>query len=397
MADSIVIESVNKKLHLEFAYQVIIVEAGKPFRLKQEGDYLLPVGLSPEDEQAFRFYETFRKEIESKDAPDGPWIFNRALIEEVHLKNLDMRDAIFEKKYQRNLKFLKQYKEKHKLGDNFYRTWSDYFKFKMMEGRTFLFTKYDRFPAEYIDATLAAKDSLMDESLIFMKQYMFTLHNFSSLGLRKSTGLASVPIKPTAEYVIRNFSGRSRDYILSCLIRNHFGEKPFNEEIKEVIKLFNDESISPVFKEYVNSFQNYEIRNPQMYSLTTLEGQSMNLKEVFKKSKVNYVDVWASWCGPCIAEMRSSEILRKEYQDKGVQFIFISIDGNAYNWKKANKRLALNNSYLDHSSAFSKAFKIKEIPRYFIFDENGNVINASARRPSDGEIKKVFDELLEAK
>jgi thiol-disulfide isomerase/thioredoxin len=398
--DSIVIESINEKLYLEYDVQVIIIEAGSSVRLIEKDKFLVPVGYSREKELEFRFFENFRNEIESKDPPQGPWVFNRALLEEEYLKDLRHRDDTFNKKYQRNIAFLKAYQEKHQLSKSFYDTWSEYFKYKVMEGKTLLYTKYDRFPKEYVRSILALKDSLTDDRLLFMKQYQFTTHHLLALSMLDSLKTRTTTLTTNSECIQRLYSGKTRDFLWASLIRGYFSNEKIlkNKEIKMVINDFNTISNNQTYKDYVNSFQRLnDVKNTDAFQVKNKGDQQEDLLKVFKKSKINYVDVWASWCGPCIAEMEASEKLRKEYEDKGVQFVFISIDENGFNWKKTNKRLGLGNSYIDASSAFAKAFKIKEIPRYFIFDENGKAISVSAQRPSDPEIRKTLDRLLKEK
>ncbi len=400
MRDSIVIESINDKLYLEYNVQVIIIKAGSSVRLIEKDKFLVPVGYSREKELEFRFFENFVKEIESKDPPQGPWIFNRALLEEEYLKDLNRRDNTFNKKYQRNIAFLKAYQERNQLSSSFYNTWAEYFKYKVMEGKTLLYSKYERFPKEYVRSILSLKDSLTDDRLLFMKQYQFTTHHLLALSMLDSLKTRSTTLTTNSECIQRLYSGKTRDFLWASLIRDYFSNEKIlkNEEIKKVMNDVNTVSLNKTYKDYVNSFQRlHEVKSTEFSQVKGMGDQEEDLLKVFRKSKVNYVDVWASWCGPCIAEMEASEKLRKEYEGKGVQFIFISIDENGFNWKKTSKRLGLGNSYIDASSAFATAFKIKAIPRYFIFDENGKAISVSAQRPSDPEVRKTFDELLKGK
>src|SRR5690606_38131625 len=54
------------------------------------------------------------------------------------------------------------------------------------------------------------------------------------------------------------------------------------------------------------------------------DGDSVRLEDF--RGKLLFIDVWATWCSPCLQEMQAFEMLRKQYQDKNIAFITISID-----------------------------------------------------------------------
>ena len=118
------------------------------------------------------------------------------------------------------------------------------------------------------------------------------------------------------------------------------------------------------------------------------------------KGNVLYIDVWASWCNPCRAEMPQSAILREKYHNQKIKFIYLSIDDNLEAWKKANEEMFLDeyaNSYLllnAQETTFIKNFKIGSIPQYILINKNGVVSNPNALRPSDNLITKVLEKLI---
>jgi thiol-disulfide isomerase/thioredoxin len=131
-------------------------------------------------------------------------------------------------------------------------------------------------------------------------------------------------------------------------------------------------------------------------------GKSYSFDDLLKvaKGKVIYIDVWASWCAPCIGEMPAEEHLQNIYASKPVEFIYISIDENKGAWGVANKKHGLDKkkgSYLllnPGRSEFSKIFKTGTIPRYILIDKNGTVFNADAPRPSSVSIRSMIDLLI---
>ena len=154
-------------------------------------------------------------------------------------------------------------------------------------------------------------------------------------------------------------------------------------------------------KRYKNDIQKLNDLNSMVIKADELIN-SKSAKVTFEgiaKNKLTYLDFWASWCLPCRAEMPSSVKLSEEYQSKGINFIYISIDKNPVAWEKAVKQMGLKNenSYLlpgGEKSTIAKHFGISFIPRYMIMDSKGRIINQDAPRPSSSNIREVFEDLL---
>jgi len=103
--------------------------------------------------------------------------------------------------------------------------------------------------------------------------------------------------------------------------------------------------------------------------------------------KVMYIDFWAPWCGPCLAEMPHSKELQEEMKGKDVVFIFLSNRCSEKSWKAtiAQKQLFGEHFLLSDKeySMLAAKFNIGGIPRYMIIDKKGMIINDNAPRPSD--------------
>ena len=115
------------------------------------------------------------------------------------------------------------------------------------------------------------------------------------------------------------------------------------------------------------------------------------------KGKVIYIDFWASWCKPCIEEIPFSKKLSEKIADKDVVMIYVSIDDDFDSWKQASERYGLNsrNSYIivNHGQdQLSGKFNLTTIPRYFIVNRAGAIVNADASRPSE---QKTYNTLLD--
>jgi len=110
------------------------------------------------------------------------------------------------------------------------------------------------------------------------------------------------------------------------------------------------------------------------------------------------IDCWASWCKPCIAQMKYSKELEEKYKNK-IDFIYLSFDKNVEDWKNKSKELNIEtNNFLilqNFKSGFANYFNLFSIPRYIIIGKGKTVIDANAPMPSKTEsFTKILDKLI---
>jgi thiol-disulfide isomerase/thioredoxin len=132
------------------------------------------------------------------------------------------------------------------------------------------------------------------------------------------------------------------------------------------------------------------------FTLRSLEGSKVSLSQL--KGKVVYIDFWASWCGPCLAEMPSSKKLRESALAKEVTFVYISIDSREDKWKNAINAKDVKGINLislnGNEDGLGDKYDFPYIPRYVLIDKKGNIADFDAKRPSDKGIEKDLQTLL---
>lgn len=137
--------------------------------------------------------------------------------------------------------------------------------------------------------------------------------------------------------------------------------------------------------------------SPKFVNYENFEGGSNSLEDY--KGKYVYLDIWATWCGPCKAEIPYLKNLEEEFKEGNITFISISVDKpQAYDaWRKMVKEESLSGVqlYADNNfeSEFIMEYGINAIPRFILLDPEGNIVNANAIRPSNPEISDYFKEL----
>lgn len=136
---------------------------------------------------------------------------------------------------------------------------------------------------------------------------------------------------------------------------------------------------------------------PYYPTLTDTEGNQVKLSDLL--GKVTYIDVWATWCGPCCREIPYLEEVVKRFKgnDK-LQFISISVDSDLDAWhKKLDNDKPEWPQYVlseDEQKAFMSALGIQGIPRFILLDAKGRFIQNDAVRPSDDNIDQVLNEAV---
>ncbi len=132
------------------------------------------------------------------------------------------------------------------------------------------------------------------------------------------------------------------------------------------------------------------------FSYIDVKGELVTLDKL--KGKVVYINVWASWCGPCKIEIPYLKKLEEDFHNKNIAFVSISLDQNKEDWIKMIQEKDLHGYQLFADNAWRSSivqdYVIRAIPRFILIDKSGKIVNVNAPRPSDSTIKKVLEDLL---
>lgn len=171
-----------------------------------------------------------------------------------------------------------------------------------------------------------------------------------------------------------------------------FPESPYSDHISYVIK--------PIIAYHKAQMDDFEID-------LVLNPDSLNsIKDCIKRfsGKPLFIDVWASWCGPCKEEFKYKANLDKLLHDYGFELLYISIDDERSEdkWKEMIKGYKLTGKHVranknldkDLREIFNRGGAIS-IPWYMIINKHGEIVVEHASKPS--QISMLEEQLLKAK
>ena len=127
------------------------------------------------------------------------------------------------------------------------------------------------------------------------------------------------------------------------------------------------------------------------FTLHDLDGQSVSLSQF--KGKVVLLDFWASWCSPCIADLGTLRKIKKQVAAQPVVFLNISLDANEGAWKKAIAKHEIKGVHV-RSEQVAQAYNVSGIPRYYLVDPQGVIVENNLWLSDVDEIVAKIEENL---
>ncbi len=133
------------------------------------------------------------------------------------------------------------------------------------------------------------------------------------------------------------------------------------------------------------------------FTLRDPEGQPVSLSQF--RGKVVLLDFWASWCGPCIANLPHIRELKKKTADLPVVFVNLSLDSSDAAWRKAIEKHGIEGVHVRSGvwgSGTTNAYNVRAIPAYFLVDPRGIIVerlDGFEVTNADGVVAKILKSL----
>ncbi|MEM6800317.1 MAG: TlpA disulfide reductase family protein [Bacteroidota bacterium] len=175
------------------------------------------------------------------------------------------------------------------------------------------------------------------------------------------------------------------------------GTEKYVEDFKEIAK--NEKYVKEINKLYQEALALAKGKPAPSFTYLDTEGKEVSLESF--RGKYVYIDVWATWCGPCLAEMPALKEIEEAYhENEEIVFLGVSIDQQAAKdkWLKMIADKGIGGVQLladkDWKSSIVKDYLIEGIPKYVLVDKEGNILDREAPRPSNPELKEILEDLV---
>jgi peroxiredoxin len=135
-----------------------------------------------------------------------------------------------------------------------------------------------------------------------------------------------------------------------------------------------------------------------LFTLKTPKGENYSLEKNIGKAPI-VINFWATWCGPCILEMKNMKKMYPKFSAKGVQFLSITIDDNKTQPQVPGVVKTYNFPYtilLDGNKEVYKAFHGVNPPNLFVIDTLGNIVykHTGYQKGDEKKLESVLTKLV---
>ena len=209
-------------------------------------------------------------------------------------------------------------------------------------------------------------------------------------------------------YIDKNLSGKDlSDFMKFVFIKDLVESSQYWEPEHQLLNT-----------DVMNSMLNVEIENKYYYLISkysdkffltqrgekafdftgeTLYGSAFRLGDLI--GKVVFIDVWATWCAPCLeSRPKVIDIAKKFAGNSNFEVLMVSVDDSREKWLnflKNNIENSISNIFIESGMKknFGRQFNINAIPNYILIDKQGLIVNAYIKEPSTEVQEMITREL----
>lgn len=208
------------------------------------------------------------------------------------------------------------------------------------------------------------------------------------------------------EKIKQLFTGKVRDYYLNRYVEKRIGgansleqlniaQKEMQAFIGAISNAALKKNLTDGFMEKKQQLMQVQIGKPApAFTLTNDHGKVFSLADF--KGKVIYIDLWASWCGPCRQEMPSFKKLSDKFKtNQQVAFISIAVHDGEKEWRNALKEEKPDWLQLyDKDGTVAQSYIAYAIPKYILIDKEGKMLSFDAPGPGNAQAEQLINDAI---
>ena len=232
------------------------------------------------------------------------------------------------------------------------------------------------------------------QEIVFLKNFIKENPNhyttlFAIQALDRRTNISNESYQKYKKTLAKDIKNTS----LAFELDNYFLEKEIKSKTQQIgkVKQENTSTIpqptpKPIVEDRAKAFY---------FEGETRNGTTITLPAVVRKSKLTYIDFWASWCGPCRMQNPVLRSIYKQYHKQGLSIISVSEDTDINAWKNA---ITIDNlpwiHIIDKDKSISRRYYVESLPFGVLVDSKGMVI---ADFVSAGKLKQLVPKYINEK